>query len=143
MSDISGFESRTGTVTASAKDVYAFVTDIRNFEQFIPAGTISNIQTTRESCTFSVSMIGTISIRLAGKVEYSMVEFEGDALNKEDFRLTLHIIENGQGPVTVRVNVKAQLNPVMKMMASGPITNFLELLVREMENFRGWKEVKA
>ena len=42
MSSISYFESRIGNVSCSAEEVFAFVTDIRNFEQFIPAGTINN-----------------------------------------------------------------------------------------------------
>ena len=42
----------------------------------------------------------------------------------------------------VKVTLSADLNPMMKMMASKPIGQFLEMLINEMESFRGWKETK-
>ena len=39
MTDLSFFESRPGTVSCSAEEVFAFVTDIRNFERFVQKGT--------------------------------------------------------------------------------------------------------
>jgi len=142
MADITNFESRTGTVSCSAAEVFRFVTDVRNFEQFIPEGTINNLVADRESCSFNVAMIGKVSFRLAEKKEFSRVVFEGDALSKEDFRLILEITHDGTNPVQVKVFVAAVLNPMLKMMAKKPIEQFLELLVDEMENFKGWGSIR-
>jgi len=30
---------------------------------------------------------------------------------------------------------------MLKMMANKPILQFLEMLIREMENFKGWKNI--
>jgi carbon monoxide dehydrogenase subunit G len=143
MDDMSYFESRSGKLTCSAEEVFNFVTDIRNFEQFIPKGTINNWQAERESCNFSVSMIGTVSFRLAEKEMYNKVVFTGDALKKNDFSLILHISGNGEDQVEVKVSLNAELNPVLKMMAAKPIGQFLESLINEMERFRGWKDIKG
>jgi len=67
MSDVTNFESRRGKLTCTAAEVYNFVTDIRNFERFIPKGTISDWHAEKESCSFSVSMLGTVSFTLAEK----------------------------------------------------------------------------
>jgi carbon monoxide dehydrogenase subunit G len=142
MTDTSNFESRTGTVSCSAEEVFNFVTDIRNFEQFLPEGTINNLVADKESCSFNVAMIGKVSFRLTEKKQFSRVEFEGDALSKEDFRLILDIIDDGTNPVKVKVFVNAVLNPMLKMMAKKPIQQFLEMLVVEMENFRGWSGIR-
>jgi hypothetical protein len=32
---------------------------------------------------------------------------------------------------------------MLKMMANKPILQFLEMLIREMENFNGWQSIKA
>jgi len=143
MTDISQFRSRAGRIHASAEDIFSFVTDIRNFEQFAPSGTISNWQAEKESCSFSVSMLGTVSFRLTEKVGNSMVVFEGDALKKNDFKIVLNISEAGHETTDVIVLLEADLNPMMKMMAVSPIKQFLELLIKEMENFTGWKKVKV
>jgi carbon monoxide dehydrogenase subunit G len=142
MTDLSYFESRSGRLTCNAEEVFAFVTDIRNFEQFIPDGTITNWNAEKESCSFRVSMLGTVTIRLFEKEKYNKVVFTGDALKKNDFSLTLNIFDNVKNLADVRVLLSANLNPMMKMMATKPIGQFLEILINEMESFRGWKDIK-
>jgi hypothetical protein len=142
MSSLSYFESRPGIVSCSAEEFFTFVTDIRNFEQFIPDGAINNFTADREQCSFSVSMLGTVSVRLEEKEPFSKVVFSGDALKKNDFLLTVLITDVNMEHPEIQVVLSADLNPMMKMMAVKPIKQFLEMLVNEMENFQGWKEVK-
>jgi hypothetical protein len=142
MAKLSYFESRSGRLTCNAEEVFAFVTDIRNFEQFIPNGTINNWYAERESCSFNVLMVGVVTVRLAEKEKFNKVVFNGDALKKNDFSLTLHISDNIENTADVKVMLSADLNPMMKMMTSKPIGQFMEILINEMENFRGWKETK-
>jgi hypothetical protein len=139
MSDISFFESRKGILTCNAQKCFAFTTDLRNFEGFIPDGTISNWKAEKESCSFTVSMLGTVSVRLTGKEMNKRVVYKGDALKKNDFELTLNISGNGDLPAEVKVLLNAELNPMMKMIAAKPIEQFLEMLINEMEKFKGWK----
>jgi hypothetical protein len=142
MTDLSNFESRSGKLTCSAEEVFAFVTDMRNFERFIPDGTISNWISEKESCSFNVSMLGTVSIRLAEKKEYNKVIYKGDALKKDDFSVILDISDNAENPAEVKVLLSADLNPMIKMIASKPIGQFLEMLIYEMESFRDWKNTR-
>jgi len=125
-------------LTCTAEEVFKFVTDIRNFERFIPKGIISNWIAEKESCSFSVSMLGTVTVRLAEKENFTRVVFDGDALKKNDFSLVLLISDRDKDPAEVKVTLSADLNPMMKMMAANPIAQFLEMLIKEMENFRDW-----
>ena len=136
------FESRTGKLSCTAEEIYNFVTDIRNFEQFIPQETVKNWQAEKESACLNVPMLGTVNFRLAEKEMFSKVVFNGEALNKNDFSLILHISDNGKNPAEVKISLNADLNPVLKMMAAKPIGQFMEKLVNEMEVFRGWKGTK-
>jgi len=142
MTDLSNFESRMGKVTCSAEELFTFVTDLRNFERFIPQGTINNWKTERESCSFSVSMIGTVSFHIAEKEMNRKVVFNGDALKKNDFSLVLDIPENEKNHTCVQVFLSADLNPMLKMMAAKPIVQFLEMLINEMEMFSEWKDIR-
>jgi hypothetical protein len=142
MDEISHFESRSGRITCSDKHAFAFASDIRNFEQFIPGNTITDWQADRESCSFSVSMLGTVKIRLTEKELYKKVCFSGDALKKNDFLLVLNISGNNINTADVKISLDAQLNPVLKMMAAKPIDGFLEMLISGMEKFGGWLETK-
>ncbi|MCX6326148.1 MAG: hypothetical protein NT144_05795 [Bacteroidia bacterium] len=142
MDDISYFESRSGKLTCNAEELFNFVTDIRNFERFIPQGTINNWQAEKESCSFSVSMLGTVSLRLAGKEMYKKVVFNGDALKKNDFSIVLQISDNGKNSAEAKVSLNAALNPMLKMMAAKHLDQFLERLINELERFRNWEGIK-
>lgn len=139
MTNLSYFESRTGTLTCNAEEVFTFVTDIRNFERFIPGGIITNWNAEKESCSFSVSMLGTVTVRLAEKEKYNKVVFSGDALKKNDFLLTLNITDDVGDHAKVKILLRVELNPMMKAMAGKPIGQFLERLINEMEGFRDWE----
>jgi hypothetical protein len=141
MDDLSFFESRKGKVSCSAAELFAFVTDIRNFERFAPKGTINKWVAEKDFCCFSVSMIGSVTVRLSQKTEFSKVVYNGDALKKNDFILILNISDNSNTNAGVQVMLSADLNPVMIMMASKPIEQFLEMLINEMESFREWKSI--
>lgn len=143
MSNPSIFESRYGKVSCSAREVFEFVTDIRNFEQFVPKNSIDSWSAEKDSCHFTVPMLGTVTVRLSEKTEFTKVVFDGDALKKNDFFLTLNIYDNLKEPADINVVLSADLNPMMKMVAVKPIDQFLEMLVSEMEKFRGWKETKG
>lgn len=142
MTDLSYFESRTGRLACNAEEVFTFVTDIRNFERFIPGGIISNWNAEKESCSFSVSILGTVTVRLSEKERFTKVVFSGDALKKNDFLLTLNITDNVGDHAEVRILLNAELNPMMKMMAGKPIKQFLERLINEMEGFRDWESTR-
>jgi hypothetical protein len=142
MTNLSYFESREGKLTCNAEDVFQFVTDIRNFERFVPEKTINDWNAEKESCSFSVSMLGTVTVRLAEKEKFNRVVFNGDALKKNDFSLTLLISDNDKNSAGAKITLSAELNPILKMMAADPIANFLEMLIHEMENFRDWNVTK-
>jgi carbon monoxide dehydrogenase subunit G len=139
MTNLSYFESRTGTLTCNAEEVFTFVTDIRNFERFIPGGIITNWNAEKESCSFSVSMLGTVTVRLAEKEKYDKVVFSGDALKKNDFLLTLNITDDVGDHAKVKILLRVELNPMMKAIAGKPIGQFLERLINEMEGFQDWE----
>jgi hypothetical protein len=138
----SEYMSRQGKLLSSQEEVYNFVTDIRNFEQFIPKGTVTNLHTTKESCSFDVTMLGTVTLHISEKVMFNKVVFSGNALHVNDFSLIVNISKAGDLQSDANVKLVADMNPFLKMVADKPIFNFLEMLISGMENFRDWKNVK-
>ncbi len=143
MSDISTFESRTGKLTCTPSEIFDFVTDIRNFSQFIPDGaSIDKLNIERESCSFNISPLGNVNINLTEKDPHNKVIYNGNVLQSNDFSLILKIKENIAGKAEVHLRLEAHLNPLLKMMAAKPIGDFLEKMVDEMEKFTGWRNAK-
>jgi carbon monoxide dehydrogenase subunit G len=138
MTDNLKFESRTGRLSCKTSEVFSFITDIRNFEQFIPEGKITNWQASSDNCSFQVPALSTISVRITGKTPCSEVVYTGNAMKTNDFRLTVLISENERKLADVRISLNAEINPILKMMVTGPISKFLETLISEMEKFERW-----
>ena len=141
MSDLSNYESRTGKLTCKPEEVFGFVTDIRNFSQFVPDGSISELEISRESCSFNVPPLGNIKMYLSEKEPYNKVVYSGAAFTSNNFSLILSIKEDFAGNAEVIVKLAASLNPLLKMIAAQYIDRFLSTLVDEMEKFRGWKNI--
>lgn len=127
-------------MSCTGAEFFGFITDIRNLGQFIPEGSIKNWNATADSCSFGAPPLGTVKVRISEKMPFSLVSFSGDALQKNDFNLNIQIINNEIIPAEIRLILIANLNPVLKKMASGPIEKFLETLISEMEKFDKWNE---
>lgn len=140
MAHNSKFVSRKGILSCTVTEFFDFITDIRNFKQFIPEGTIKNWHATADSCSFGVPPLSTVIVRISEKIPFSSVIFSGDALRENDFNLKVGIINTGKKQIEINLILAVDLNPVLKMMASGPIEKFLETLISEMEKFDNWNQ---
>jgi hypothetical protein len=141
MAELSRFESRSASITCTPEKFYTFITDIRKFGRFIPADVIRNWKADENSCSFILGSLGDLRLNISHMEPYNLVRFGGNALNVVDFILSALISEQTGGRGAVSLIMEAQLNPIMKMMASGPIDKFLETLVSEMEKFEHWDDV--
>jgi len=143
MSKLSEYKSRIGKLSCNPEDIFNFVTDIRNFHRFAPSGTIIDWIAEKESCRFEVPSLGNVNFRVTEKEQFSKVIFSGNALQNTSFSIVLNITENSNNLAEVIIDLQAELNPFLKLMAEKPIAQFLETLINEMEKFGGWKNIRA
>ncbi len=141
MSDISHYESRPGKMKCTPEEAFAFLTDMRNFGRFVREGTISGWKADNESCSFTVSVVGTVNIRLTEKEQGKKVVYQGDALSRNDFTINVDLTGSPVQPADIKLFLSADLNPLMKMMADKPIKQFMEMIMTEIENFSEWHNV--
>jgi hypothetical protein len=142
MSELSYYESRTGKLSCTTDAAFDFITDLRNFGRFVREGTITDWQAEKDSCSFNVSVIGTVKVRLIDKVAWNRVVYQGDALSKNDFTINVDLSGDTLRPADIKLFLSASLNPMMKMMADKSIRQFMELLMQEIENFRDWNTLR-
>jgi carbon monoxide dehydrogenase subunit G len=140
MSSPSEFESRTGRIGFSGEKVYNFVTDLRNFERFIPGGTVNDLKIGCDSGSFKAGMLGSVNIRVTERTPHSKVVFSGNALGENNYSLILNIDDTKSNKSEVKLRVIAEMNPMLKMVASDPVRRFLEMMITEMEKFREWEK---
>ena len=125
-------------MNCTPEQYYNFITDLRKFGSFIPGEVMRDWQADADSCKFSISSMGDVTLRTTGKTPFTSVVFSGTVLVTTQFNLHSRISSDTNGMAKVKLMMEAGLPPMLKMFASAPIINFLETLVIEMEKFENW-----
>lgn len=141
MAETSTFESRTGRLTCDTGKAFDFLTDLRNFNRFIPDNSISNLVLEVDSCSFRVNMLGTVRINISEKVRPEKIVYSGIVPQVKALSMSVDIRENPAGKSEVKLLISAEINPFLRKMAAEPIRKMLEKVIDEMEKFRDWESV--
>lgn len=122
------FESSQHTATRPATEIYGFISDFNAISAVLPSDKVKNWQSSTDSCRFTVDGLGEVGLRISQKEPHTLVQYVGDGKVPFNFYLNVHLAENTDGQTSLHLSVEAQLNPMMKMIASGPIQNFVDKL---------------
>lgn len=126
-------ESRVGKINANEENIYNFISNFNNFRQFIPADKVKDFESTEESCHFSVPNMGKVGLRIVEKEPFKTIKISGDGMANQEFNLWIQLKQVEERDTRVKLTIKADLNPMLKMMATKPLQNFLDKLVDAME----------
>lgn len=129
----STFESKIGKVSVPAERIYNFISDFNNLKNYVPADKISNWQSTPDSCHFTVSGMGNVGLRFVEKTPYSMVKIAGEGMANHQFNLWIQVKEVAENDSRVKVTLRSDINPMMKLMVAKPIQKFLDMLIDAVE----------
>lgn len=124
-------ESDVTSVNKSPEEIYNFLSNFNNFQKLMPEQ-VTNWQSSEEECSFTIAGMASLGMKIAEKTPHSMIKVIRNGKAPFDFGLDCMIKDNGPGKSTVQLAFDADLNPMMKMMAVKPLTNFLNLLVGKM-----------
>ncbi|MBE9489102.1 MAG: SRPBCC family protein [Bacteroidetes bacterium] len=125
-------ESPKVTVNKSAEDIFAFLSDVKNFESLMPEN-ISKFEMLEDD-KFLFALKGMPEIVLQKKEIIAPNKIVlGAAGGKLDFSLTGNISEIEANKSNVQLSFSGDFNPMMAMMIKGPITKFLETLANNLE----------
>ena len=130
------FESRIGKIAASEEKMYNFLTDFNNFKQFIPPDKVTDFQSDTDHCKFSISGVGQVGLQIVEKTPYNTVKISGDALANQNFLFWIQLKEVSDADTRVKLTIKADINPMVKLMVSKPMQTFLDKLIDAFEKMQ-------
>jgi len=123
-------ESNEALVNKSAEEVYLFLSDFRNFEKLMPEQ-VTNWKATDEECSFTIKGMASLGMKIKNKNPNSLIEIESSG--KVPFNFTMKcMIAGKQQQSSVKLLLEADMNPMLKMLAEKPLTNFLNMLVNRL-----------
>ncbi len=127
------FESRIGKINSSELNIYNFISDFNNFKNFIPADKVKDFQSTENNCRFSIPGAGDVGLKILEKTPNNTIKITGEGMSNQSFIFWIQLKEMSVSDTRIKLTIKADLNPMLKMMAAKPLQSFLDKLVDAME----------
>ena len=127
-------ESERILIEKSDEKIFNFVSNFNNFIHLMP-NEVKDLKVTEKECSFSINGMPTIHLAICDKVPYSLVSMNSEN-DKLDFKLNCCLEKIDSNNCYVQFQFDAQLNAMMKMMVSKPLTQFLNVLVQKLKEIK-------
>jgi carbon monoxide dehydrogenase subunit G len=125
-------ESEKVLIKKPAKDIYDFLGNFNNFQKLMPEQ-VTNWQSTEDECSFTIAGMASLGMKIQERQPNKLIRVMRHGKAPFDFFLNCDIDEKGED-CEVKLSFDADLNPMLKMMAEKPLTNFLNLLVHKLKD---------
>lgn len=120
-------ESNSVLINTTPEKVYAFLSDLNMHEQIMP-DQVSDWSSTEETCQYTIKGTGSVYLKIEEKLPNTSVRLVPNGKIPFPFNVNWKIEEAGNMS-RVQVVMEADLNPILKMMASKPLHNFINLQI--------------
>jgi hypothetical protein len=125
-------ESTKVIVSANQETVAAFLKDSQNLIHLLPQDQIADWKSTPSECSFKVQGAVIISLIQDGSEGTSKIFMKSGEKSPFPFRLTLHIIEQGEQTEGF-IEFDGELNVFLKMMVQKPLTALFNLMSENLK----------
>ena len=126
-------ESDKQVLNKSSKEIFDFLSDFNNFQKLMPEQ-VTNWESTTEECRFTIAGMATLGMKMSEKKPNDYIKVIKNGNAPFDFTLECLMKEKDASKAEVQLAFNADLNPMLKMMAVKPLTNFLNMLVDKMKD---------
>ncbi|GGH08082.1 SRPBCC family protein [Mucilaginibacter phyllosphaerae] len=120
---MSVFESKV-TVNKTAAQVYAFLADMNNHRQLMPDN-IEDWESTADVASFNIRNITQLTLKIDERVADSLVRIIPAEKPPFDMELKWELTATN-GATQAAFSITADLNMMMKMIASGPLQKLVD-----------------
>ena len=127
-------ESKTVTINKSDEEIFKFISDFTNFSSIMPPQ-VQDLKITQDSCSFSIQGMPTINLKIYERIPFSSVKMKAED-GKLPFTLSCTLKSINETQCIAQFHFEADLNPMMKMMVSKPLVNFLNLLSEKLKEIK-------
>jgi len=118
------FESKV-SLNKPVAEVYSFLSDFNNHKQLMPSN-ISNWSSTVNGASFNIQNMAKLSLKISNRIPQSSIII----IPAEEAPFTIEIrwvvADLGNDTTEAILTLSAELNMMMKMMASGPLQKLVD-----------------
>mgnify|MGYP000944182272 FL=1 len=126
------FDSEEVTIERSDRQVFEFLSDFNNFQSLMPPQ-VTDWQSDSEHCSFTIQNMATLGMRYEKKEPFNHIVIASEGKSPFKFDLQCFLNTAGTERTTVRLQLNADLNMMLKMVASKPLSNFINILALKLK----------
>ncbi|SFT04894.1 SRPBCC family protein [Sphingobacterium wenxiniae] len=117
-------------------EVYTFLADLNNHEQLMPDN-IYNWSSTVDEARFTIKNMAKLALKISQRIDNK--EVVCIPVEEAPFEITLRwtVEKKDENLTTATFIIEAQLNMMMKMMASGPLQKLADHQVNALKRILG------
>ena len=128
-------ESST-TISKPLAEVYTFLADLNNHQQLMPEN-IYNWSSTADEARFTIQNMAKLAIKISSRVENQETIAVPSEEAPFDLELKWSLKDLGNGTTEAKHTISAELNMMLKMMASGPLQKLADSQTAKLKTILG------
>jgi hypothetical protein len=129
---MSKFIADTLTFNADEKTFADFFSDISNLKLIMP-NEIENWKVEDEQCSFTIKNLGLLKMEKGFVNPNAEYEYISTAESKVDFTLIFRFRKETPYTLSGQFEIQSDINPLVEMMVKRPLTNFVNLLTKNLQ----------
>jgi len=126
------FTSHKIVLPVSSETAFNFLRNLNNFEKMMPEQVI-NWHSTESDCEFDIKGMAHIGLVKQNEVPASSVSIVSKPDNPIELKLRGNIEPASDGSSEVVLVLSANLSPILKMMASAPLQNLVNIMADRLQ----------
>jgi carbon monoxide dehydrogenase subunit G len=129
-------ESKITQIAEKDEKIFNYLTDFNNFKHLIPADKVKNWESDRDSCRFTIDMIGETGFKIVEKEPFKLIKLSSIDQSKFAFKLWIQLKDIGEHATAAKLTMEVELNPMIEMMAKKPLQGFLDTLAEQIAKIK-------
>ena len=129
-------ESKIGKSPNNDQEIYAFITDFRNFKKLWPEEGVNGWEASENRCSFHMSPVGRTGLEIIEKTPFTLVKIASvPEFSSYQFTIWVQIKKVAENDTRVKITVEPLVNKMLLPMIKGPLKGFADTLIDKIEGF--------
>ena len=128
-------KGKTATINKDIASVFNSLADFNNFKNLMP-DQITNWESDKDTCSFTIQGMASVKLAFAEKNPLTLIKILPVGKVPFSFGLNIMLAEQGES-TSVRVEVDANINPMMAMIAKRPLENLVNVMAGNINDVIG------
>lgn len=125
-------KSNIEVINASAGQIFDYISNFNNFGKLLP-DQVKNWQSTEDTCYFEIQGMAKIALRTKEITKPTRFVISSEAPTPFDLQLSVILDPTSENTCKSLVELDANLNPMVAMMAKNPLQNFVNILNQKIK----------